>query len=1031
MAHVSDESSPPDLRIIHFADSHRIISNARKEPAGGISRLATVVAHKRADYGEQLLVLFSGDTFSPSLLSTLMRGQQVIPVFQALRVDAGMFGNHDFDFGVDELRQLADGCDMPWVMTNLVDARTDRPIAGSLASVLLTVGRLKVGVMGIAEQEWLKTIRDLPSYVEYRDKFSCAQAEAQRLRQAGADLVIALTHQRESNDRDLLRRVPEIDLALGGHDHYPLHVVEAGTTLVKSGADCRSTSFVEVWKPADPGGKPEVRVELINLMTAIAEDPTVQSILESFEDYLSEKLSTPLCHISDDLDVITASVRTRESSIGNIVADAMRKEMSADVALLNSGSLRADVVYPAGSLITVKDVLDIFPVEDVVIKISLQGSDLRAALESGVGRYPAHEGRFPAVSGMRVVFDAVAPSGSRLVEVRISGSPLDDEKTYSVACTDYMFRGGDGYASLGSCVAVLVDPENGRILPEIVKDALQQSSSTRSSADGLSRVWSGIDGRLVIHRLVPKLSLAQIRCSSCSSPVSGSMPLIPRSFTMANLLGKSPQDPSLARHNDVSARRSPSFRLGVPGSPLRCPSHRRSPVGFSLSAASFGSPKAFSCVTSTSFRSATSLTSAPSTVVDTVFTIPALSLGGTSNREPGTHPSAKPPVVLSAPDATPPVVPIIQLLVEEAEAKETEEIAPIPTCVSEQSLQATSPNSHTRRCSDTDSVDACAASPVSSRISELCSEPQPSSSSPAAAVHAREQLQCSSPPRCHTRFSSPGITRPMQITGTPQSSQSSASHSPPPNRTPVRLSSLIDGLLVSRASDVNADSHSSSSSSASCVLASTLVGLRSTEASGTRLQTLGCRRTSQATLDHRGSSPGKEHPQLPGETAHEKSPRILAHSSFSMPPPSVGQSRDPPLTRSSSQLLRSPGSTAADPSQLPVPPNATTILHASANTETRCYARTPLAFPGDSQPFPSEGIVTPVMMDVFGLPEHSLVRPHRRRMGQLRAASKPTVGTAFEQGTLIKKRESSGVGAAGASTTGCASTLGSRVRKPT
>ena len=153
---------PPDLCILHFADSHSILSQARKEPAGGISRLATVVAEKRAQFGERLLLLFSGDTFSPSLLSTLMRGQQVLPVFQALQVDAGMFGNHDFDFGVEELESLAEGCDIPWVMTNLMDSRTGRPIAGALASVLLDVGDLKVGVLGIAEQEWLKTVRNLP-----------------------------------------------------------------------------------------------------------------------------------------------------------------------------------------------------------------------------------------------------------------------------------------------------------------------------------------------------------------------------------------------------------------------------------------------------------------------------------------------------------------------------------------------------------------------------------------------------------------------------------------------------------------------------------------------------------------------------------------------------------------------------------------------------------------------------------------------------------------------------------------------------
>ena len=107
--------------------------------------------------------------------------------------------------------------------------------------------------------------------MEYRDKVSCARAEAQRLRQEGADLVIALTHQREVNDRELLRQVPEVDLALGGHDHYPLHALEAGRALVKSGADCRSTSFVEVWRASEPGAPPVVKVQLIPLLSSIPE----------------------------------------------------------------------------------------------------------------------------------------------------------------------------------------------------------------------------------------------------------------------------------------------------------------------------------------------------------------------------------------------------------------------------------------------------------------------------------------------------------------------------------------------------------------------------------------------------------------------------------------------------------------------------------------------------------------------------------------------------------------------------------------
>lgn len=107
--------------------------------------------------------------------------------------------------------------------------------------------------------------------MEYCDKIICAKEEARRLKQEGADLVIALTHQREVNDRELLRNVPEIDLALGGHDHYPINSEEAGTTLVKSGADCRSTSFIEMWKPETLNSRAVARVELLKLTSSIPE----------------------------------------------------------------------------------------------------------------------------------------------------------------------------------------------------------------------------------------------------------------------------------------------------------------------------------------------------------------------------------------------------------------------------------------------------------------------------------------------------------------------------------------------------------------------------------------------------------------------------------------------------------------------------------------------------------------------------------------------------------------------------------------
>src|SRR4029079_18783224 len=119
-------------------------------------------------------------------------------------------------------------------------------------------------------------------------------------------------------------------------------------------------------------------------------------------------------------------------------------DTGADLAIINSGSIRGDRIYPAGP-ITRRTILSLHPLGNVICTVRVPGSVVLAALRNGVARFPAAAGAFPQVSGLTFTIDAAAAPDARVTEVRVKGEPLDPGKRYVVAIPDYLLKGGDGY----------------------------------------------------------------------------------------------------------------------------------------------------------------------------------------------------------------------------------------------------------------------------------------------------------------------------------------------------------------------------------------------------------------------------------------------------------------------------------------------------------------------------------------------------------------------------------------------------------
>jgi 5'-nucleotidase / UDP-sugar diphosphatase len=398
------------------------------------------VRNRLADHGPVLFVL-AGDVLSPSLASKFYRGRQMVEALNAAKVDYATLGNHEFDFPLDTLLARIDESKFKWISSNCALA-SGEPLPKVLPWDTLRVSHHKVGIFGLTLQG------RYPAYVRCSNPDTAAHRVIQTLVDEGADLIVGVTHQTMTADRELLGREPRLDLILGGHDHEAQDSVVSNRHVVKADANARSTQFVTVW-----GGKNKWReaTGLVRIDQALPPDTATARVIEAWRDSLDRRLG-PVRDVGSTSAIIEASnrgSRRRESLLGDLVTDAMRAGTGADIALLNSGALRLDDPISPGP-VTNHQLEAVFPFADQtrVVTFPLSGAGVRRILEHGVSSGILGSGGFLQVSGVSFTFDPSRPSGRRIVgDIRRSqGAVLEPRDTVVVAFGAYTAcDGGDGY----------------------------------------------------------------------------------------------------------------------------------------------------------------------------------------------------------------------------------------------------------------------------------------------------------------------------------------------------------------------------------------------------------------------------------------------------------------------------------------------------------------------------------------------------------------------------------------------------------
>lgn len=483
-------------------DTYRI-GGVDEGRSGGIPRLRTLRAELE-QAAPDLLVLHAGDLLFPSTLSRRYGGAQMIDLLNRLDGDDGAFdprlwvtfGNHEFDR--DQLAQAAElaarlrESRFHWLGTNIlfVQDEVGRPLVSApnlASSALVLSGGIRIGLFS------LTTDVKHPDYVAtFEDPLQVARRMTALLRQQGAEVVVALTHQPLGTDLRLLETLAAggPDLIIGGHEHErQVHRAGGHRQVIKADADARSVGVVRIH--LDESGGMRIEPELRLLDGAVAPDPALLARVRDWQarfdgatcTELGEPpgcLDQPLGHTQVPLEAEELRIRRFETNLGNFVADqalAAFSDRGAQIAFINAGALRLNEDLPAGTRLTQGHLLDLFAYPSPLVLLRLDGATLQKIAERAVQDWTGN-GWWLQIAGFafrqepeteRVTdLSLLTPQGPRAVR--------PDEVILAVT-SDFLSNpatGQDGYRMIDPA-ARLTRPEQGPDLQALVAEALRRA----------------------------------------------------------------------------------------------------------------------------------------------------------------------------------------------------------------------------------------------------------------------------------------------------------------------------------------------------------------------------------------------------------------------------------------------------------------------------------------------------------------------------------------------------------------------------
>lgn len=431
------------IKIVHTNDIHGRIE---KDTYGGMgfARIYSKVKELR-DNGENVLLLDAGDTIHGQVISNLDKGESVIELMNMMGYDAMTTGNHDFNYGQERLLELKEKASFPIMAANIT-----KEDGTSLLDkyIIKDIEGVKIAIIGISTPETLyKTNPKNIEKLNFESPYETAQSLVDELKNT-VDIIVALTHlglEGEYTSEKLAEQVEGIDLIVDGHSHDVLQEGKEvnNTLIVMAGEYGKYLGITEIEYNSD-----KTKIVKSNLLSKeeaeaiLIEDEGILNKINEIKSEQEQITSEVVGYTDIYLDGVRDNVRTGQTNLENLIAEAMLSISNADCSLTNGGGIRASIEIGD---ITKGEIISVLPFGNYVTTIKITGEEIKKALENGVSDYPKSKGAFPHIAGMSFKIDTSKSAGERVIDLKINGENVDNLKEYKLATNDFLAAGGDGY----------------------------------------------------------------------------------------------------------------------------------------------------------------------------------------------------------------------------------------------------------------------------------------------------------------------------------------------------------------------------------------------------------------------------------------------------------------------------------------------------------------------------------------------------------------------------------------------------------
>ncbi|MFQ6618936.1 MAG: bifunctional metallophosphatase/5'-nucleotidase, partial [Fidelibacterota bacterium] len=438
---------------------------------GGIAYLKGYIDSLSLIY-PSVITVNAGDDFQGSPISTLTRGASQVELLNIVKPDVFTPGNHEFDYGFENLKNLLSKMEFPVISANLVYKRDGKPLVNPY--LIKEVDGVKIGFIGLMTPD-LKELT-LPENVSELEVLNPEETARKIIDEIAdeVDIIIAVSHMGVKSDSLLAVRVPELDVIIGGHRHAALFepLIVNNTVICQAGSKGRYLGKLVIWVDAERDTVVRYQGELLETDNRLVRPSLdVEQKVEELEGEAGEELNSIIGYLENSW------IRKgwSESNIGNWETDVMREYSGADIAFQNSFGIRKNL--EAGP-IRVRDIWEINPFGNHFVMFHVTGAELKKIIEWQI----TNPMEFLQVSGLSYKYNGIK---KELLELKVSGMPIDKMREYSIVTNNYVFSHFTEFFGLS--------PEGRKVihLKDVDRDVFLRAIQRQK------RIYRAVEGRVI------------------------------------------------------------------------------------------------------------------------------------------------------------------------------------------------------------------------------------------------------------------------------------------------------------------------------------------------------------------------------------------------------------------------------------------------------------------------------------------------------------------------------------------------------